>query len=180
MSLIDLDAVFRIRGSTLMSRVRKGERKWRNDRPTISPSTRSGSPRRSPGVVIHDPGVRLQGLLKPFSVPAGNHPPVLLPRDHSGSEGVAADPRGGLNVEGIRRLIAVEPCWKVLRCQPEARAACGSRDLEQDDLLEPRGGAGGLCQDVRRLPGVRGPPGARRAPLLSVRSRRGAGETVSR
>ena len=30
----------------------------------------------------------------------------------------------GLNQEGLRRLLALIPCWEVNRCTPEARAAC--------------------------------------------------------
>lgn len=86
----------------------------------------------------------------------------------------------GLNVEGIRRLIAVEPCWKVLRCSPEARAACGSQTWNGTicwNAREERGccrDASVVCQECEVY--LRGAD----SPLLSVKKPTGMGETVSR
>jgi len=32
----------------------------------------------------------------------------------------------GLNQEGLRRLLALIPCWEIRGCSPEARAACAA------------------------------------------------------
>lgn len=65
-----------------------------------------------------------QGLLKPYRIPNSNHRlfsrlEVMWIRNiwrllH----------QEGLNVKGIRRLMCLDPCWKVLRCLPQARETC--------------------------------------------------------
>lgn len=58
----------------------------------------------------------------------------------------------GLNVEGIRRLLVIEPCHKIIRCNPQVRSVCPAFRQEDrpcwaiDAMPGCCAGSGRICQ----------------------------------
>jgi MerR family transcriptional regulator/heat shock protein HspR len=56
----------------------------------------------------------------------------------------------GLNQEGMRRLLALIPCWEIKGCTPEARASCAAwadRSTPCWDLARREGDAAKKCYE---------------------------------